>query len=673
MSVAPEKMYSVSRHDSAERVLEGLDPEQREVAQTLLGPVCVLAGAGTGKTRAVTHRIAYGVRTGTYNPSSVLALTFTTRAAGELRERLGRLGAIGVQARTFHSAALRQLRYFLPRVEQRQVPRIIESKAQMVATAARRLGMEVDKAAVRDLAAEIEWAKVNLWTPQDYQDKAPAAGRGEAAGYQAVAVSRLMRTYEEAWAEAQVMDFEDVLLILAGLMMVHPAVTTEIRSRYRHFVVDEYQDVSPLQQRLLDLWLGERQELCVVGDPAQTIYSFAGANSSFLTDFIGRYPAAMTVRLVRDYRSTPQVVELANRVVRKATSRGGLELVAQKAPGPPVTYTRYGDDAAEAAGTVARIKVLLDKGVAAEQIAVLYRTNAQSEPFEAALSDAGIGYTQRGGERFFDRQEVRQALMLLRAEAKTDSDLSPLERVEQALRAGGWAPEPPGERGAVRERWESLDALAALAHDLLAPGEATLPDLVQLLEQRSQVGFAPTGSGVQLATLHAAKGLEWEAVFLAGLSNGLVPISLAERAESIEEERRLLYVGITRAKTHLELSYAAARLVGGAANRRHSRFLNGIWPAPERRKKTKAPTPGLDELTDSERELFERLRLWRLEVAQRAALPAFVVLTDVTLRALAAGRPTTPAGLATIPGIGPTKLDLYGPDLLALLGGPNPG
>ncbi|MCL2803291.1 MAG: ATP-dependent DNA helicase UvrD2 [Micrococcales bacterium] len=662
-------MVSVSRHDDAERILEGLDPEQRQVAAALVGPVCVVAGAGTGKTRAVTHRIAYGVRTGTYNPAAVMALTFTTKAAGELRERLAALGVSGVQARTFHSAALRQLSYFLPRVEHRAVPRLVEHKARLVATAARRLGLEVDRAAIRDLAAEIEWAKVNLWTAQDYQTKAAKAGRGQPGGYAPLAVARLMNLYEEILSESQAMDFEDVLLATAGLLMSHPAVANQVRSQYRHYVVDEYQDVSPLQQRLLDLWLGERQEVCVVGDPAQTIYTFAGARSDFLTGFTRRYPKAVRLELVRDYRSTPQVVGLANAVVRAGPGVGAVELVAQRPAGPEVRFQRYGDDTEEATGVVQQIADLIEQGVPAEEIAVLYRANSQSEPFEAALASAGIAHKVRGGERFFDRPEVRQALVLLRAESKTSSDLTELERVHEVLRGSGWTPQPPSTRGAQRETWESLDALASLSQDLLSGGAGTLAELVAQIDFRASNQHAPTPAGVQLASLHASKGLEWEAVFLVGLSNGLMPISLADTPAQVEEERRLLYVGITRAKVHLFLSFAAARVVGGSANRRASRFLKGLWPGARRSTSSggKPAVPALADLTAQQAAVFEALKQWRLDLAKQAGLPAFTVLTNVTLRALAVEGPTTVKDLAAIPGIGPSKLERYGEELLGLL------
>jgi DNA helicase-2/ATP-dependent DNA helicase PcrA len=661
-------MVSVSEHPVAESLLEGLDPEQREAATHLTGPVCVLAGAGTGKTRAITHRIAYGVATGVYNPTSVLAVTFTTRAAGELRERLRALGAHGVQARTFHAAALRQLSYFLRAEFNRSVPRLVEQKAPLVAQAAARLGIEVDRAAVRDLAAEIEWSKVHLWTPDDYQKLAGQAGRGQPAGLDHIAVARLIRVYEQVLGESEAMDFEDVLLAMAGLMEESRSVARQVRSQYRHFVVDEFQDVSPLQHRLLELWLGDRQELCVVGDPAQTIYSFAGASSRYLTGFKRRYPDAAVVKLVRDYRSTPQVVSLANSVLRRA-GEAGVELVSQLRSGPAVTFRSFTDDAAESAGVAAQILELAGAGVGAEQIAVLFRTNGQSEPLENALASAGVAYQVRGGERFFARREVRQALALLRAQAKVEAPEPVLAQVEDVLGRLGWSATPPAERGAVRARWESLDALASLAGELVDGGAEDLQQVVELVLGRADAGHAPAAAGVTLASLHSAKGLEWEAVFLVGLADGLVPISLADRPQDVAEERRLLYVGITRAKRHLQLSYAKARTAGGNANRRHSRFLNGLWPTAEEsvKKARGLAVPAKEDLTAAEAELFERLRAWRAEVAGAEARAPFTVLTDLTLRAIAARRPGDLRALAAIPGIGPVKIELYGRDVLGIV------
>src|SRR4051812_42881538 len=566
---------------SADAVLAGLDPEQREVATALRGPVCVLAGAGTGKTRAITHRIAYGVHSGVYVPQHVLAVTFTARAAGELRPRWRALGVGGVQARPFHAAALRQLSYFWPQPVGGQPPRLQEHKAPLIAEAASRLRLSVDRAAVRDLAAEIEWAKVGLLVPQTYAEAGRRAGHAETGGFDLATVARLLEVYEQVKTDRGVLDFEDVLLLTVGILQEYRHVAEAVRSQYRHFVVDEYQDVNALQQRLLDLWRGERDDLCVVGDPSQTIYSFTGASPSHLLEFTRRHPGAAVVRLVRDYRSTPQVVALANGLLARTGGRGSLarlELVAQRPPGPEPTLTAYEDDVAEAAGVAGRVRELIAAGTPASEIAVLYRTNAQSEPLEQALADAGVPYLVRGGERFFARKEVRDAVLLLRGAARGgigDGTLG--DAVRSVLATLGWTPQAPAAAGAVRDRWESLQALAALADDLAVQDpEAGLGQLVAELDERAAAQHAPTVQGVTLASLHAAKGLEWDVVLVVGLSDGLVPISLAEGWDAVEEERRLLYVGVTRAREHLHLSWARARTPGGRASRNPSRFLEGL-------------------------------------------------------------------------------------------------
>ena len=398
----------------ASRLLEALDPDQREVAEHLEGPLCVLAGAGTGKTRAITYRIAHGVATGAYQATQVLAVTFTARAAGEMRSRLADLGVPGVQARTFHAAALRQLTYFWPTAIGGRRPDIQAHKAPLVGAAARRLGLPTDRATVRDLAAEVEWAKVTMTLPEDYAQAAVAAGRTGVAGQEAATVAQVLSLYEEAKSERGVIDFEDVLLLTIGILLDREDVAAQVRGQYKHFVVDEYQDVSPLQQRLLDLWLGRRRQLCVVGDVSQTIYSFTGATPAFLTGFTTRYEGARIVRLSRDYRSTPQVVSLANMVLSRSRRGGGglhlpagaVELIAQRPSGPAVRFETYDDDIAEAEGAVAQVRRLQAAGVPLSEIAILYRTNSQSEVFEQALAGAQIGYLVRGGERFFEREEA---------------------------------------------------------------------------------------------------------------------------------------------------------------------------------------------------------------------------------------------------------------------------
>lgn len=654
-------------------LLSQLDDDQRLVASHLRGPLCVLAGAGTGKTRAITYRIAHGVQEGAFRAQELLAVTFTARAAGEMRSRLRDLGVAGVQARTFHSAALRQLGYFWPQVFGGQVPRLMEHKASAVAEAATRLGLGVDRTAVRDLASEIEWAKVSMITPEDYQRRAIAAGRGDVGGIDAATVSSLLRTYESVKTERGVIDFEDVLLLMVGILADRDDVADQVRKQYRHFVVDEYQDVSPLQQRLLEAWLGEREELVVVGDVSQTIYSFTGATPDYLVGFSRRYPTAPVVRLVRDYRSTPQVVSLANRILTTRAGRmapGAVELVAQRPSSVPVRFFAREDDVAEAEALAERVLALREQGVPLREIAVLYRTNSQSEVIEDALARAGIGYQVRGGERFFSRAEVRGAIVALRAATKAPGEDDLPTTVRAVLAGVGWQPEAPAARGAMRERWDSLNTLAELADQVHSTRGASLADFLVELQDRAEAQNAPVVDGVTLASIHSAKGLEWDAVFLIGVSEGLLPISMAETPEQIAEERRLLYVGVTRAREHLELSFARARTRGGRGSRQHSRFLTGIWPedaAPPARRRPAARDVARDEVAEEDRALFETLREWRSEEAKRASKPAYTILHDTTLAAIATAKPKDLRQLAMLRGIGATKLEAYGPSLLRIV------
>ncbi len=659
---------------SADEILEALDPEQRQVAVALHGPVCVLAGAGTGKTRAITHRIAYGVRVGAYNPQSVLAVTFTARAAGEMRHRLRTLGASGVQARTFHAAALRQLSYFWPQVVGGQLPGIVEQKAQLVGRAARTAGLSVDRLAVRDLAAEIEWAKVSLVAADDYVRVAADAGRPLPAGIERALVVDVMRAYEDIKTDAVVLDFEDILLLLADMIGRHHEVGDQIRRQYRHFVVDEYQDVSPLQQYVLDQWLGGRRELCVVGDPAQTIYSFAGASPTHLLGFSRRFDDATVVRLVRDYRSTPQVVSLANGLMhQRGAASSGVELVAQRPSGPAVGFHVYPDDPAEAAGVADRVEALIAAGTSASEIALLYRTNSQSEELEDALASRGIGYLVRGGQRFFEREEIKRAMLLLRGAAVAPSEERLGYMTRETVSEVGWSEEPPAARGAVRERWDALQALVDLADNFDVEVEAvsgkgaTMRDFVEHLAERASAQHAPVVDGVTLSTIHAAKGLEWDAVFLIGLSEGLLPISLADTDEAIEEERRLLYVGITRAREHLHLSFARARREGGKATRKRTRFLEKWWPDAMAVKRPRAAKRTVHDLDANAAHLFDALKAWRLAHAQEQSKPAFTILVDTSLIAIAQNRPSTLGELATVPGIGASKLDTYGAEILRIV------
>jgi DNA helicase II / ATP-dependent DNA helicase PcrA len=546
-----------------DELLAGLDDQQRQAAEALVGPVVLLAGAGTGKTRAITHRIAYGVATGVYSPSRVMALTFTSRAAGELRSRLRALGAGGVSARTFHASALSQLGFFWPQVVGGNAPRLLESKGRMIGHAAESVRLKLDTATLRDTAAEIEWRKVSRLSLDQYA----AAGRPVPPMLTLEKIVDLQRAYETVKDERRQMDFEDVLLVTAGMIESEPRVAQQVREQYRFFIVDEYQDVSPLQQELLALWLGERQDLCVVGDASQTIYTFAGATPNYLLGFSSAHEDATIIRLEQNYRSTPAIVDAANRIMQGRA--GALELHA--APGAPVgpapSVSEYPNDRAEARGIADAVAAEIESGAAAESIAVLYRINVQSAILESALGDVGVPTVIRGASRFFDLREVKQAIMLLKGASVNTAPEPLFKTVSDVLRSLGWTQDPPETRGAVRERWESLNAIIGMAEE--SPAGTTLKEFVVELLERQAGQHEPTMAAVTLATLHSAKGLEWDSVYIAGASEGLLPIGYARTEVAVEEERRLFYVGVTRARRRLRLSWAGP-------NREPSRFLSDL-------------------------------------------------------------------------------------------------
>jgi DNA helicase-2/ATP-dependent DNA helicase PcrA len=672
--------------------LAGLDDEQRAVAECLHGPVVVLAGAGSGKTRAITHRIAHGVRTGEHDPRRSMAVTFTTRAAGEMGARLAALGVAGVQVRTFHAAALRQLRHFWPRLAGGEFPDILPSKARLVAEAARRCGLDTNPATVRDLTSDIEWAKVS-----DTEDVAAlAVATGRVLTVETATFTRLRSAYEDIKDGRGLIDFEDVLLLAVGALESRPDLATEVRTAYRWFTVDEFQDVNALQYRLLRLWLGERDDVCVVGDAQQTIYTFTGATSRYLEEFGRVFPDATEVRLERCYRCVPGIVDLANRVIAQAPDRGSsLVLRSMRPAGERPTVHVYDDDIAEAEAVVARVRGYLADGRSPRDVAVLFRINAQSAVLEEAFAEAGIPVLLRGSERFFDRPEVREAVTRIRGAARAEVDAG-VDQVRDVLSAMGWSDQPPTSAGAVRERWESLAALVALADEV---GPLTLGAFVQELDARAQAQHAPMGEGVTLSSIHAAKGLEWPVVFVVGVSDGLLPLRQADSVAALAEERRLAYVAITRAADRLHLSWARARQPGGRAGRSPSPFLDvaeGVHDSAgasvrrgsgtrreEKRRRGPARCRECGRALVTGREstlgrcegcpagpdtgLYDTLREWRREVSRSGGVPAFVVFTDVTLQAIAERRPADLDALLAIPGVGPAKLEAYGAQVLAIV------
>jgi len=536
----------------AEEILAALDDEQRAVALATRGPVCVIAGAGTGKTRAITHRIAYASAIGAMDPTKILAITFTARAAGEMRTRLRGLGVPTVAARTIHAAALKQLLFFWPSVFGGRTPDLLTTKTGFLGEAINRAGLQGtininSRDTLRDIANEIEWAKVSQIGPTDYLTELD--NRAAKPRVNAEQVAQVYTAYESIKRQELAMDFEDVLLLTTAMLEEEREVRERVQDQYRYFTVDEYQDISPLQQRLINAWLGNRQEICVVGDPAQTIYSFAGATSSFLTTFTSRFPDAEVIRLTSGYRSTPEITFAANSLLRSATM--GQELNAQNDHGDKPAVLAYSDESSEIAGIVADMTTLLKAGVPPQEIAVLARTNAQLNSLERAMNGAKLPYQVRSTERFFDRPDVREFLKGVRTASVIPTEgiswLDELRTLAQPFLTG-----------------QSIDGIAGLLHLARELDEdtnftpKTLRSYLREVEDRVQQNNPPTMPVITLATLHAAKGLEWERVFLMGANVGLLPLEsngFTLDARMIEEERRLFYVGMTRAKRELRVSY----------------------------------------------------------------------------------------------------------------------
>ena len=536
----------------AEEILAALDDDQREVALATRGPVCVIAGAGTGKTRAITHRIAYAAAIGTMDPSKVLALTFTARAAGEMRTRLRSLGVPTVAARTVHSAALKQLIYFWPTVFGGRTPDLMNSKAPFLAEAVNRADLTgeirlTSRETMRDIATEIEWAKVSQVAPIDYLDQVNA--RQMKPRVKAEHIAAIYVAYESLKKQELAIDFEDVLLLTSAMLEQERTVRERVQDQYRYFTVDEYQDISPIQQRLINAWLGSRKDICVVGDPAQTIYSFAGATPVFLNTFTQRFPEAEVIRLSTGYRSTPEITFAANALLRNSSM--GQELTASNDHGLHPSVDGYKDESGEIAGILKQITELLAEGTAPQEIAILARTNSQLKGVERAMNSKGLPYQVRSTERFFERQDVRDFLKQVRQASVLPTEgatwIDELRTIAQPYLTG-----------------ESIDGIAALLHlgreldsdDGFTP--KTLRGFLREVEDRVTQNNPPTMPVVTLATLHAAKGLEWERVFLIGASEGILPLETGSTGTSdavVAEERRLFYVGMTRAKVDLHISY----------------------------------------------------------------------------------------------------------------------
>jgi len=635
----------------ADAILDGLNDEQRRAVTAVRGPVAILAGAGTGKTTAVTRRIAYQVASGAFRARSILAVTFTEKAAGELKGRLARLGVEGVEARTFHGAALSQLGRLYPSATGRPLPEVLGSKAPVIASLASALPPPFKFLPRSELASEIEWAKNRRFAPDDYLE---ALGRdGHEPPIPAELMHRVFEGYERRKERARRLDFEDMLGLAIRLFDEHPEAAAEIRRRFHAFTVDEYQDVNALQQALLERWLGDRDDACVVGDDYQSIYTFTGASPEHLLRFGHRYPNATLVRLERNYRSTPQVLTVANALARRM---GGIgkQLRPTSGDGPSPTARAMPDAEAELTFVVRAVRDVHEReDVRFEEIAVLYRINARSEPFEEAFARAGIPYQVRDGA-FLRRPGARSVLAAIRR--ATDSVVASVEAATEAL---GYAPEREVDDDQETTRQADLGRMRALAAEFAsAHPDGSISEFVGELGTR--FAAEQSGRGVNLLTYHRAKGLEFDAMFLPRLIDGELPFRGKRNRSDPEEERRLLYVGITRARRHLFLSWPAD------ARSRPSPFLAEIGVTDAVRPLTKV-RPATSSSGSGDDPLFDRLRSWRAGRAKADGVPAYVVFHDATLYAIADRRPADWAGLAGVSGVGPAKLERYADEVLAIV------
>jgi DNA helicase-2/ATP-dependent DNA helicase PcrA len=649
-----------------------LNPAQREAVETTVGPLCILAGAGTGKTRVISRRVAYAIATGAVHPGHVLVVTFTDKAANEMRERLAALGFPGVQAQTFHAAAFRQLRYFWSRLHDTRLPEVLDSKAPLLGPLQRSLPGGYKFTAVKDLADELEWAKARRLDPSTYQAAVEAIGRTPPIPGDLFA--GVFRRYERAKERAGRIDFEDMLVRMLEGFERREDVAEEFRGQYRWFSVDEYQDTNPLQQALLEAWLGERRDLAVVGDEDQTIYTFTGATSEYLTGFGRRFPEARVVRLEDNYRSTPEVLALANRLLAGTPGRGqdrAKRLAATRPSGPEPTVVAFENAEQEVDALVGEVGRLAGLGVDLDEVAVLVRTNAQIPPFEEALAAAGIRYQVRG-ELFFRRTEVLRAIGVLRSRAARAAGGGLVDALEAVwFERFGFRrdDEPDGEE--ARQRHASLVTLLGIAERL--GNDTGVAEFLEEVGRRAAQEAEGVGGGVNLLTYHRAKGLEFDAVLLPAVEEGVLPIRQASTPAEVAEERRLLYVGLTRARVHLWLSWAARRAgsSGREQPRRPSRFLDDLVPAGGGRVRPRAVATGMTRVgrasVRADGPLAEQLRAWRRKRAEADGVPAYVVFNDRTLAALSERRPRSRGELLAVEGIGPSKLDRYGDELLGLL------
>jgi len=633
---------------TAAALIKDLNDAQREAAQATTGPLVILAGAGTGKTRVISRRAAHAIETGVVPVGKILLVTFTDKAANEMVERMAALGHPSVMARTFHAHAVRQLRHFWPQHHQGDdPPQILSSKLPLISPLARALPGHYRFTPSKDIADAIEWAKVRRILPGQWEKQAPA----DRAPIPPDLFAKIYAGYERAKDSARRVDFEDMLALTVDLLESDPDAARTVQTQKTWISVDEYQDTNPLQERLLELWLGESRDIAVVGDPDQTIYTFTGASPDYLLSFADKHPGARTIALTENYRSTPQVLELANRLTAGGP-RGAL--TTSRPAGPEPTINQFAGPEVEINAVVEGIRQLIEVGVAKPEIAVLVRVNAQLPPIEEALTRKGIAYTVRG-QRFYQRAEVREARRLISRANLTETG-TPLVDALRALfkERLGYEAGAETEGDEARERAASLELLLSIASDVVWVTElAGAPELLAELDKRETAETTASGVGVNLLTYHRAKGLEWDAVFLPAVEEGMLPIRQAKTDEQVAEERRLLYVGITRARTHLAISWS----------RKPSRFVDAIRSQTMRT----IPSVGPGRHPPTAGPLLEALQAWRRERAKADGVPSYIVAHDALLAAIAEDRPQSIPQLRRIKGMGPVKLDSYGAEILAIV------
>jgi DNA helicase II / ATP-dependent DNA helicase PcrA len=685
-------------------IFQGLNPEQRHAVEAVRGPVCILAGAGSGKTTTITRRIANQVVSERFAPAAILAVTFTDKAAGEMRSRLASLGVEGVRARTFHSAALAQL----SNLAAEQPGRILPSKAVALRQIANSLPKPYRFRPAGDLATEIEWAKNRRVGPGDYLGSLD----GHEPPIPADLMANVYRRYESGKEQRGLIDFEDVLELTIQMFQNEPWTRDKFIARYQAFTVDEYQDVNLLQETLLREWVAGRDDLCVVGDDYQSIYGFTGATPRYLLDMPSRFANTEVIRLESNYRSTPEVLSVANRLVPKLEGAEKVLRTTREGGAQPALRS-FSNPGAETRFLISRIKELASDGVPHEQIAILYRVNFRSEDYEEVLAAEAIPFQVKDGA-FLNRATARHMLASMKRSTATSvaADVRAL-----ADRAGYLEDVPDGVGDQEMTRQQDMSRFLRLAEEF-EDGSKTGAEFAADIEAR--FGTEGEGRGVNLMTLHRAKGLEFDAVFLPRLENGELPFKRSRSPEAIAEERRLFYVGMTRAKSHLAITWT------NDGKRRASPFVTELQEPGDKQapigNASRPKPPKADEITAEvglevvlsggyngkiavidesgviveidgggqmvvdfgERltakgktfpigppaeasnvdPLFDELKKWRLDRAKADAVPAYVVFHDSTLAEVARRRPQTPDELSTISGVGPAKLERYGSDLI---------